>query len=79
MMLILRQGTWQLVAGLVLGLGLAGLLSQGLGILLFGVRPWDPAIFSAVVVTLATAGLLACVIPARRATRIDPVQALRYD
>jgi predicted permease len=79
MMLVLRQGTWQLAAGLVLGLVLAGLLSQGLGILLFGVRPWDPAIFLAVVVTLAGAGLLACYVPARRATRIDPVQALRAD
>lgn len=78
-MLVLRQGTWQLAAGLVLGLVLAGLLSQGLGILLFGVRPWDPAIFLAVVVTLAGAGLLACYVPARRATRIDPVQALRAD
>ena len=79
MMLILRQGAWQLAAGLALGLPLAALLSRGLGILLFGVRPWDPAIFAVVVVTLAAAGLLACFIPARRATHIDPVQALRYD
>ena len=61
------------------GLALAALLSQGLGILLFGVKPWDPAIFAAVILTLTVAGLVACIIPARRATRIDPVQALRYD
>lgn len=79
MMLILRQGAWQIAAGLTLGLVVAALLSQGLGLLLFGVRPWDPLIFAAVVVALAGAGLLACVIPARRATRIDPVRALRYD
>ena len=58
---------------------LAALLSRALGILLFGVAPWDPVIFAAVIVTLALAGLLACVIPARRATHIDPVRALRYD
>ena len=79
MRLILRQGAWQLGAGLALGLGLAALLSQGLGILLFGVEPWDPIIFGAVVTALAAAGLLACAIPARRATRVDPVEALRYD
>ena len=79
MRLILQQGAWQLGAGLLLGLVLAALLSRALGILLFGVAPWDPVIFAAVIVTLALAGLLACVIPARRATHIDPVHALRYD
>ena len=79
MRLILQQGAWQLGAGLLLGLVLAALLSRALGLLLFGVAPWDPVIFAAVIVTLALAGLLACVIPARRATHIDPVRALRYD
>ncbi len=79
MMLIVRQGAWQLAAGLTLGLAFAALLSRGLGILLFGVEPWDPVIFGAVVLTLTAAGLLACVIPARRATHVDPVEALRYD
>jgi predicted permease len=79
MMLIVRQGAWQLAAGLTLGLAFAALLSRGLGILLFGVEPWDPFIFGAVVLTLTAAGLLACVIPARRATHVDPVEALRYD
>ena len=79
MMLIVRQGAWQLAAGLTLGLAFAALLSRGLGILLFGVEPWDPLIFGAVVLTLSAAGLLACVIPARRATHVDPVEALRYD
>jgi hypothetical protein len=79
MRLILRQGAWQLGFGLAFGLVLAVLLAQGLGILLFGIAPWDPGIFVAVIVTLSVAGLLASVIPARRATRIDPVNALRYD
>lgn len=79
MRMILGQGAWEVAAGLALGLGLAALLSRSLGILLFGVQPWDPTIFGTVVLTLALAGALACFIPARRATRIDPVVALRYD
>ena len=79
LLMILRQGVWQIAAGLALGLGLAALLSRGLGLLLFGVRPWDPVVFAAVVVALAAAGTLASFIPARRATRIEPVDALRLD
>ena len=79
LLMILRQGTGQLVAGLAIGLGIAALLSRGLGILLFGVRPWDPPVFVAVVLALAAAGTLASFIPARRATRIEPVAALRLD
>jgi putative ABC transport system permease protein len=77
--MILGQGLGQIAAGLALGLILAALLSRGLGILLFGVRPWDPAVFAAVVVALSAAGTLASFIPARRATRIEPVDALRLD
>ena len=77
--LILRQGAWQLVAGLLLGIGFAALLSQGLGILLFGVEPWDARVFGAVVLTLGVAGIVACFIPAQRATRVDPMEALRYE
>jgi predicted lysophospholipase L1 biosynthesis ABC-type transport system permease subunit len=79
LLMILRQGAWQIAAGLALGLGLAALLSRGLGILLFGVRPWDPAVFAGVVLALAAAGMLASFIPAQRATRIEPVDALRLD
>jgi putative ABC transport system permease protein len=79
LLMILRQGAWQIAAGLALGLGVAALLSRGLGLLLFGVRPWDPAVFAVVVLALAAAGALASFIPARRATRIEPVEALRLD
>jgi putative ABC transport system permease protein len=79
LLLILQQGAWQLGIGLAVGLGLAALLSRALGTLLFNVRPWDPTIFAAVVLALAVAGFLACVIPAARATRTHPVDALRYD
>ncbi len=79
LMMILGQGVWQIAAGLAIGLVLAALLSRGLGLLLFGVRPWDPAVFAVVVVALAAAGTLASFIPAQRATRITPVDALRLD
>ena len=79
LLLILQQGAWQLGIGLAVGLGLAALLSRALGVLLFNVKPWDPTIFAAVVAALALAGLLACLIPATRATRTEPVDALRYD
>ena len=68
-----------MAVGIVLGLGLAAILSRGLTSLLVDVAPWDPLIFVIVVVLLASAGVAACVIPARRAIRVDPVQALRYD
>jgi predicted permease len=79
LMLVLGQGAVQVGVGLLLGVGIAALLSRGLGILLFGVQPWDPTIFLAVAVTLAAAGMTACLFPARRATRVDPIDALRYE
>ncbi|HEX9727208.1 MAG TPA: ABC transporter permease [Gemmatimonadales bacterium] len=77
--MIMRQGLWQLGIGLAVGLGIAALLSRGLRIVLFQVEPWDPIMFISVAVTLLAVGLLASFIPARRAARIDPVVALRYD
>ncbi len=80
LMLILRRGALQLVIGLFLGLGLAGLLSRGLQAMLFNINPWeDTFIFVTVVVTLSLAGLAACVVPARRAAQVSPVEALRYE
>jgi putative ABC transport system permease protein len=77
--MIFGQGAWQLGVGLVLGLGLAAGVAQLLTIILFDVQPRDPAIFGSVVVVLALAGLAACLVPARRATRVDPLVALRAD
>jgi predicted permease len=78
-LMILRQGAVQIAIGVGIGLALAALLSRGLGILLFGVQPWDPAVFALVVGALTAAGLVACLVPARRATRVDPIDALRYE
>ncbi|MBM3789912.1 MAG: FtsX-like permease family protein [Acidobacteria bacterium] len=75
--MILRQGAVQIASGLVLGLGLAALVSQGLRAMLFGVTPWDTSVFLAVSAVMLACGLAASLIPARRATGVDPVRALR--
>jgi len=77
--LIFANGAWQLGLGLVLGLALAAGISRLLDIILFDVEPLDPVVFGAVALTLAVAGSLACLIPARRATRVDPAEAMRSD
>jgi predicted permease len=77
--LIMRQGAVQIGIGMALGLALAALLSRGLEIVLFQVEPWDPAVFVLIAVVLAAVGMLASYVPARRATRVDPAVALRYE
>jgi len=77
--LVLRQGLWQIGIGLLIGIALAAGLSRLLTVLLFGVQPWDPGVFATVLAALAAAALLACVVPARRAMRVDPMVALRYE
>jgi putative ABC transport system permease protein len=77
--LIFGQGMLQLGIGLALGLAMAAGVSQLLSIILFDVQPRDPVIFGGVVAVLATAGLLACLIPAARASNVDPNIALRSD
>ena len=77
--MVFRQGLTQIVSGLVLGVGLAVAIAGPLTILLYGVTPRDPVIFGGVVLLLAATGLLACFVPARRATRVDPMVALRSE
>ena len=79
LMLILRQGAIQLAMGLTLGLGLALLLARALTLILFNVEPWDPTIFVTVTIALGLSGLTASFIPAKRATRVDPMEALRCE
>jgi len=77
--LVVRQGMQQIAAGLVLGLGLAFLISRALQTALFQVSPNDPMVFVSIAALLTVTGLVASLVPARRATRADPASALRYD
>lgn len=77
--MIFRQGLLQLVAGIAIGLALAAGVSQLLTVVLFDVQPRDPVIFGSVATVLTAVGLLACLVPARRATAVDPLVALRAD
>jgi putative ABC transport system permease protein len=77
--MILRQNVLPVLSGLVVGLGLCLALTPLLSRLLFGVRPGDPATVAAAGVLLFSVGALACCLPARRATRLDPIDALRHE
>ncbi|HEX3746881.1 MAG TPA: ABC transporter permease [Bryobacteraceae bacterium] len=76
--MVVRQAMLLAVAGILIGLGGALGLTRFLRPLLFQVKTTDPAIFVAVPLVLAMVALIACYIPSRRATRVDPVEALRY-
>ena len=65
--------------GLGVGLVAAVLLARGLANLLFGVQSTDPFTLAAVILVLASISILACYLPARRATRVDPAIALRWE
>jgi len=77
--LVLWEG-FQLVAiGLVLGVVAAASLQKAVASEIYGVRPLDPLVLASVMALLAIVALAACAIPARRATRVDPIVALRYE
>ena len=80
--MILRQGMVLTIIGIALGLGSAYVgmkYLESLTTMLFGVHPRDPWTFAAIAVFLTVVALVACFIPARRATKIDPLVALRYE
>ena len=77
--LVLREGLGLTAAGIVLGLAVAAAAARVLGTLLYEVRPSDPVTFAAVPFLLLGVAALACLLPARRAMRVDPVVALRTD
>jgi ABC-type antimicrobial peptide transport system permease subunit len=75
--MILREGGSMVLLGLVIGIGAAYYAVRLLRGMLFGVEPHDPVTFGAVALIMAAIGIAACWIPARRASRIDPVIAMR--
>jgi len=77
--MIMRSGMLLVTIGLVIGLLGALLLTRLMTTLLFEVSPTDPITFGVVALCLIVAALLACYIPARRATKVDPLVALRYE
>jgi predicted permease len=77
--LVIGQGVLLLAIGMVIGTLGALALTRALASFLYGVRPTDPVTFVAVVAILSGVAFLACYIPARRTTRVDPMVALRYE
>jgi putative ABC transport system permease protein len=82
LMMVVREGMALTIIGIVIGLAGAYALMKYLETLtqlLFGVEARDPWTFVAIAVLLAGVALIACLVPARRATRVDPLTALRYE
>jgi ABC-type antimicrobial peptide transport system permease subunit len=79
MRLVLREGLVLIIIGLSIGMIGAFVLTRALSSLLYGIQPTDPLTFAGVSLLLAVVTLAASCVPARRATRVDPLVALRYE
>jgi putative ABC transport system permease protein len=74
-----KGGLAQVVIGLGLGIALSAIVSPAMGELLFYTSPWDWTVYSLIALVLAVTGSLASIVPAARATRVDPMDTLRYE
>lgn len=77
--MVLRDGARLIVVGILIGVGAGLWLTRLMANMLFGVKPTDPATFATVAAVLAAIALMACYIPAHRAMRVDPIEALRHE
>jgi len=77
--MVLTQGVRLIVPGVAIGIAAALLVSYFMRSMLFGIRSWDPVIFALVTAVLALVTLAASYLPARAATKVDPMVALRYE
>jgi predicted permease len=77
--LIVTQGLWLAIIGIAVGVAMAAALTRTLSSLLYGVSALEPVTFIGVALLMMTVALLASYIPARRATKVDPLVALRYE
>jgi putative ABC transport system permease protein len=77
--LVLSEGLFLVAIGIIVGLGGAFVMTRFLESMLFGVRAYDAVTFVVVPLLLIVAALLGCLVPARRATRVDPMVALRAE
>jgi putative ABC transport system permease protein len=77
--MVIRRGLLLSGMGISIGLMMAFVLTRFIATLLYGVSPWDPPTFLAVPVALTAMALVASFVPARRAAKVDPMAALRYE
>jgi putative ABC transport system permease protein len=76
---VLKQGLGLTAAGLIIGLAGALALNRLMTVLLFGVQPSDPATLGAVMATIVGVATVACILPAWKASRVDPIVVLREE